>query len=175
MSYDETFMRRAIEISAQALETPGTEPFGAVVVRDGQIVGEGINRSRMTHDPTSHGETEAIRDACRRLGTVDLTGCDLYTSCEPCALCVAAMEIARISRLYYAADMAQAGAILGPLPEEVRFPIDVDALTQACAHPVDDRRMPSAQTLDAEAADILDRWATQAVTRHRGEVMPGQP
>lgn len=85
------------------------------------------------------------------------------------------MEIARISRLYYAADMAQAGAILGPLPTELRFPIDVDALTHACAHPVGGRRMPSAQALGAEAAGILDRWATQAIARHRGEATKGQP
>lgn len=89
--YEEAFMRRAVAISAEALTTPGTEPFGAVVVRDGRIVGEGINRSLQNFDPTSHGETEAIRDACRNLATVDLTGCELYTSCEPCPLCVAAM------------------------------------------------------------------------------------
>lgn len=107
--YEERFLRRAIEISAQAIDTPGTEPFGAVIVKDGQIVGEGINRSVMNHDPTSHGETEAIRDACRSLETVNLRGCELYSSCEPCALCVAAMNIAGITALYYAADMAQAG------------------------------------------------------------------
>ena len=103
--YQEKFMRRAIEISAEALDIPGTEPFGAVVVWDGKIVGEGINRSVLNNDPTSHGETEAIRDACRSLGTVHLRGCELYTSCEPCALCVAAMEIAGISRLYYATNL----------------------------------------------------------------------
>ena len=109
--YEEAFMRRAIAISATALTTPGTEPFGAVVVRDGRIVGEGINRSLMNLDPTSHGETEAIRDACRNLGSVDLSGCDLYTSCEPCALCVAAMTIAGIARLYYAASMQDARTV----------------------------------------------------------------
>ena len=163
MSYDEAFMRRAIEISAEALSTPGTEPFGAVVVRDGKIVGEGINRSVQNHDPTSHGETEAIRDACRRLGTVDLRGCDLYTSCEPCALCVAAMEIAGISHLYYAASMSQAGAALGALPESVRFPIDVDRLRHECAHPVDRRHMPATQAMANDAADILEDWARHAL------------
>ena len=163
MSYDETFMRRAIAISAEALTTPGTEPFGAVVVRGGQIVGEGINRSVQNHDPTSHGETEAIRDACRRLGTVDLRGCDLYTSCEPCALCVAAMEIAGISHLYYAADMGQAGAVLGALPEEARFPIDVDRLRYECAHTINQRHLPAKQAMDSEAAKILQDWASQAL------------
>ncbi|MHA3977759.1 nucleoside deaminase [Halovulum sp. GXIMD14794] len=157
--YNEHFMRRAIEISAQALDTPGTEPFGAVVVKDGQIVGEGINRSKLNHDPTSHGETEAIRDACRTLGTVDLRGCELYTSCEPCALCVAAMNIAGISALYYAADMAQAGAALGNLPEAARFPIDVARLTHECGRAVGDRHMPAAQAHGLEAAQILQDWA----------------
>ena len=165
MSYDETFMRRAIEISAEALTTPGTEPFGAVVVKDGQIVGEGINRSVMNHDPTSHGETEAIRDACRNLGTVDLRGCALYTSCEPCALCVAAMGIAGIAVLYYAADMAQAGDALNNLPETARFPIDVDLLRQECGCPASDRQMPSEQALAGEAAEILKTWASSRSDR----------
>ncbi|QPM91325.1 nucleoside deaminase [Pseudooceanicola algae] len=157
--YEETYLRRAIEISAEALTTPGTEPFGAVIVRDGKIIGEGINRSVMNHDPTSHGETEAIRDACRNLGTVDLRGAVLYSSCEPCALCVAAMNIAGITALYYAADMGQAGAVLGNLPETARFPVDVDRLTSECGHAVGDRLMPAQQHLDAEATAILKDWA----------------
>ncbi|WP_370304165.1 nucleoside deaminase [Pseudooceanicola sp.] len=160
--YNETFLRRAIEISAEALHTPGTEPFGAVIVKDGKIVGEGINRSVQNHDPTSHGETEAIRDACRNLGTVDLRGCELYSSCEPCALCVAAMNIAGIAALYYAADMAQAGDAIAALPEAARFPVDVDHLTHECGHPVTERIMPSEQHLDAEATKILHNWARHA-------------
>ena len=84
--YDEKFMRRAIELSAQALDTPGTRPFGAVVVKDGKIVGEGLNQSAKNYDPTSHGEVEAVRDACRNLKTTDLSGAELYTSCEPARL-----------------------------------------------------------------------------------------
>ena len=163
--YDESFLRRAIALSAEALETPGLEPFGAVIVKDGQIVGEGINRSVMNHDPTSHGETEAIRDACRNLGTVDLRGCDLYSSCEPCALCVAAMAIAGIGALYYAADMGQAGEAIGDLPEAARFPIDVDHLRHECARPVGDRRMHAEQHLSAEASAILKDWAALAAAR----------
>jgi guanine deaminase len=159
MSYNEAFMRRAIEISEEALTTPGTEPFGSVVVRDGRIVGEGINRSVANHDPTSHGETEAIRDACRNLKTVDLRGCELYTSCEPCALCVAAMVIAGISKLYYAANMAQAGEILGDLPMEERFPINADLLQSECGTPVEARQMPAEQALSEEARAILTAWS----------------
>ncbi len=155
-------MRRAIEISAQALNTAGTEPFGAVVVKDGQIVGEGINRSLLNHDPTSHGETEAIRDAGRNLKTVDLRGCELYTSCEPCALCVAAMGIAGISRLYYAADSEQADAALGQLPESVRFPIDSKTLQAECGRPIGERSMPSEQAMGEEAAKIIAAWADKS-------------
>ena len=86
--YDEKFMRRAIELSTQALDEPGARPYGAVVVKDGRIVGEGLNQSAKNFDPTSHGEVEAIRDACRNLKTTDLSGADLYTSCEPCSVCV---------------------------------------------------------------------------------------
>ena len=159
--YDEAFLRRAIEISARALELPGTEPFGAVVVRDGRIVGEGINRSLANLDPTSHGETEAIRDAARNLGTVDLAGCDLYSSCEPCALCVAAMEIAGIGRLFYAASTAQAGAAFAGLAPTLRHPIDVATLRSEAGKAVDLRRMPARQALDGEAAEVLRRWAAQ--------------
>ncbi|MBT0957020.1 nucleoside deaminase [Alphaproteobacteria bacterium KMM 3653] len=160
--YNETFLRRAIAISAEAITTPGTEPFGAVIVKEGKIVGEGINRSVMNHDPTSHGETEAIRDACRNLGTVDLRGCALYSSCEPCALCVAAMNIAGITTLYYAADMAQAGGAIADLPEAARFPVDVERLTHECGHAVEARLMPAEQHLDGEAVQILQDWADYA-------------
>lgn len=157
--YDETFMRRAIEISAEALGQPGLEPFGAVIVKDGKIVGEGINRSLQNFDPTSHGETEAIRDACRNLATVDLSGCALYTSCEPCALCVAAMGIAGIAELHYAADKTHSGPAFAELTRAERQPIDSALLVHECARPVHERRMPATQAMSEEAAVILRRWA----------------
>lgn len=160
--YQEKFMRRAIEISARALEVAGTEPFAAVVVREGEIVGEGINRAAMNLDPTSHGETEAIRDACRHLGTVDLRGCELYTSCEPCTLCVAAMQLAGIGRLYYAADLETSDAILGGLPDSARPASDATRLRRECGLPVARRAMPSKQALAAQAVEIIEAWAARA-------------
>lgn len=157
--YQEKFMRRALEISASALTTPGTEPFGAVIVKDGQIVGQGLNHSLAHFDPTSHGETEAIRDACRNLRTVDLRGCELYTSAEPCALCVAAMVIAGIDKLYYAASLDQCGPIFDTLPVAERFPIDVAHLRAECAQPAQARALPAEQHLDADAVAILEQWA----------------
>ena len=157
--YREEFMKRAIALSAQALQAPGTEPFGAVVVKDGQVVGEGFNHSVAHFDPTSHGEVEAIRDACRRLRTVDLSGADLYTSCEPCALCVAAMRIAGIGRLYYAASLAQSGDAFAGVTVEARRPIDVDALRAEAGAPLGERAMPAEQKLDQEAVAVLAAWA----------------
>ena len=159
--YDETFMKRAIEISRAALSSPGTQPFGAVVVKDGAIVGEGLNRSAALLDPTSHGEVEAIRDACRTLGSLDLTGCELYTSCEPCPLCVAAMAIAGIARLYYAASLDQAGAAFTGLSKAHRHSIDLDLLRAEAGAPVNARRLPAEQRLDGEAVAVLREWAVK--------------
>lgn len=157
--YQHEFMQRALALSALALTEPGTEPFGAVVVKDGAIVGEGLNHSVAHWDPTSHGEVEAIRDACRRLGTVDLSGCELYTSCEPCAMCAAAMHIAGIAKLYYAASLAQSGDAFAGVTVGARHPIDVDALRAEAGAPLQQRRLPAEQKQDGEAVKILSEWA----------------
>lgn len=105
----ETFMRRAIELARHgALERRDGGPFGAVVVRDGEIVGEGWNQVVAQGDPTLHGEIVAIRAACARLGTHDLGGCVLYTSAEPCPMCMAACHWARLDAVYYASTCADA-------------------------------------------------------------------
>ena len=158
---DDVFMKRAIELSRRALSEPGTEPFGAVVVKDGAIVGEGLNHTRARFDPTSHGEIEAIRDACRKLECTDLSSCDLYTSCEPCAMCAAAMRIAGIRRLYYAASLDQSGRALGGINPKVRPRIDAVDLRREVGLPVEERRMPSARLMDADAVAVLDAWAAR--------------
>ena len=157
--YDEKFMQRAIALSKQALSKPGTEPFGCVVVQQGKIVGEGLNHSLAHFDPTSHGEVEAIRDACRNLKTVDLSGCELYTSCEPCAMCVATMTITGIAHLYYAASLEQAGAAFAGLGPDQRHPIDAGLLRAETGAPVGARKMPAVQSLDGEAVAVLRAWA----------------
>ena len=96
------FLRRAIELAVESAGGAGG-PFGAVVVRDGLIVAEGTNLVTATNDPTAHAEVTAIRRACDTLGTFDLSGCDLYSSCEPCPLCYAASLWARVGRLFHAA------------------------------------------------------------------------
>jgi guanine deaminase len=156
---DDLFLRRAIALSAEAAATPGSEPFGAVVVKGGAVVGEGFNRSRARRDPTSHGETEAIRDACARLGTLDLSGCVLFSSCEPCALCVAAMEIVCIERVVYAASLADSAAALAGVPREKRRGGDVAALRREAGVPVGQGRMKARRALVAEAVAVLEQWA----------------
>lgn len=112
---DEAFMRRALELARESLEIPGALPYAAVIVKDGKIVGEGLNKAVAISDPTSHGEVEAIRDACAKLGTVRLTGCDLYTTAEPCSMCVATMLISGISNLYFACAAPTSAAFMGRL------------------------------------------------------------
>ncbi len=106
------FLRRAIALATENVVQGKGGPFGAIIVRDGKIVGEGANSVTSTNDPTAHGEVNAIRAACKALGTFTLAGCELYTSCEPCPMCLAAAYWARLDAVYYgcsAADAARAG------------------------------------------------------------------
>ncbi len=106
------FLRRAIALAVENVTSGSGGPFGAVVVRDGKIVGEGVNSVTAAHDPTAHAEVNAIRAAAKALGTFTLAGCELYTSCEPCPMCLAASYWARLDAVYFgcgAADAARAG------------------------------------------------------------------
>ena len=153
--YDEKFMRRAIELSATALDRPGARPYGAVVVKDGKIVGEGLNESAKKLDPTSHGEVEAVRDACRNLKTTDLSGCELYTSCEPCSVCVATMVMAGISRMYYGASLEQSAGIV-PRP---KMPPPALLVREQVGQPAGKRSMlPAEVKLGDEAIAVLKAW-----------------
>jgi guanine deaminase len=157
--YNEAFMKRAIELSRIALTKPGAQPYGAVIVKDGKIVGEGLNHARAHFDPTSHGEVEAIRDACKRLQSLDLNGCDLYTSCEPCPLCVATMYIAGIRKLYYAASGEQSRQAMEKVSERHRMRRDYALVRAQAGLPVGQRSMPAEQKLDGEAFTVLNTWA----------------
>lgn len=106
------FLRRAIALATENVRSGKGGPFGAVIVREGKTVGEGTNTVTATNDPTAHAEVNAIRAAARTLGTFTLAGCELYTSCEPCPMCLAAAYWARLDAIYYgacAADAARAG------------------------------------------------------------------
>jgi len=104
-------MLRAIELARHGMSGGAGGPFGSVVVKDGEILGEGWNRVLGTNDPTAHGEVTAIRDACGKLGHFSLEGCEIYTTGEPCPMCLGAIHWARISRIYYGFSIADAATI----------------------------------------------------------------
>ncbi len=148
MPYSETFLREAIRLSLEKMEAGEGGPFGAVVVKDGRIVGRGWNRVTSANDPTAHAEVEAIRQACAALGTFSLAGCELYASCEPCPMCLSAIYWARIDALYFAAsrnDAAEAGFDDALLYEEVSKPWKTRALA-------------TEQHLHQEAQAVFDVW-----------------
>ena len=124
-------------------------PFGAVVVRDGVVVGEGYNRVTSTNDPTAHAEIVAIRDACRRLETFDLSGAAIYASCEPCPMCLAAILWARVDRLWYASGNEDASAV----------GFDDSAFHREIRLPVDRRTLKPRRLLADEAKAVLAEWA----------------
>ena len=142
------FLRRAISLATANAVSGAGGPFAAVIVRDGTIVGEGVNTVTASTDPTAHGEVNAIRAAARALGTFTLTGCELYTSCEPCPMCLSACYWARLDAVYYgasAADAARAGFDDAFLYGELR---------KAAA----DRQLPSTQLLGDEAWESFKAW-----------------
>lgn len=151
------FMRRAIDLSREALTQPGAKPFAAVVVKNGQIIGEGINRAAGLFDPTSHGEVEAIRDACQRQQTLDLSGSELYTTCEPCALCVSTMRMAGISRLYYASTITSASRVLADTVPDLSM--RVTSLRQEAGVSAIEGTLPARQLLADEGDAVLVDWS----------------
>ena len=143
------FMRAAIRISLEKMRADHGGPFGAVVVRRGKIVGRGWNQVTSTNDPTAHAEVAAIRDACRRLKTFSLADCELYTSCEPCPMCLAAIYWARCSKIYYANTRKDAA--------KIQF--DDDFLYREVALPIARRKLPMKQLLRNEALKVFAEWA----------------
>ncbi|EJW10303.1 guanine deaminase [Rhodovulum sp. PH10] len=141
------FMRRAIALSCEAVEAGGG-PFGAVIVKDGRIVGEGVNRVVPDGDPTAHAEVVAIRDACKKLGSHVLEGAVVYTSCEPCPMCLSAAWWARVSAIVYGNDRVQAA--------EIGF--DDDALYREVALPLPARTLPLRRLAADEALEGFRRW-----------------
>jgi len=147
------YLRRAIVLATENVLSGKGGPFGAVIVRDGAVIGEGANSVTTAYDPTAHGEVNAIRAACRLLGTFTLAGCELYTSCEPCPMCLAASYWARLDAIYYgcsAADAARAGFDDAFLYAEMQK-------DQAS------RALPAVQLLSKEAWACFDAWIASPV------------
>ena len=142
------YMQRAAEISRQKMLAGEGGPFGAVVVRDDSILGEGWNRVTSIADPTAHAEIVAIRDACSRVGSFTLEGALIYTSCEPCPMCLAAIWWARISRIYYANTRNDAA----------RIGFDDAEIYQEVTRDLTDRRIPLVHCPNQEAVQAMREW-----------------
>ncbi|MCS6833640.1 MAG: nucleoside deaminase [Flammeovirgaceae bacterium] len=144
----EQFMREAIQQALKGMYSNEGGPFGAIVVKDGKIVGRGNNRVTSTNDPTAHAEIVAIRDACKNLGSFQLDGCIIYTSCEPCPMCLGAIYWARPSQVYYACTRKDAA----------NASFDDDFIYQEIVKPLDERSIPIFPLLRAEGLCVFEEW-----------------
>ena len=142
------FMKRAIDLSQQKMHENCGGPFGAIIVRAGKIIGEGWNQVTSTNDPTAHAEMVAIRAACQVVKDYSLAGCEIYTSCEPCPMCLAAIYWARIDRIFYANTREDAA----------RIGFDDDFIYREIPLPFDQRTMPLAPLMRDEAQIVFDEW-----------------
>ncbi len=142
------FIRKAIEIARKGMENNDGGPFGCVIVKNGAIIAEGNNRVTSKNDPTAHAEIVAIRKACKTLSSFQLTGCEIYTSCEPCPMCLGAIYWARPSRIYYAAtreDAAEAG-------------FDDEFIYKEIDIPPGERKIPMKQIERSSAKSLFTEW-----------------
>ncbi len=148
MKDQEKFMEEAIQLSIENVESGNGGPFGAVVVKDGQIIARGVNNVTMLNDPTAHAEVVAIREACKKLNTFQLTGCEIYTSCEPCPMCLGAIYWARPDQLFYANSKEDAAAI----------EFDDKFIYEEIAKPIAERKLLTKRLLSEEAHVAFKLW-----------------
>lgn len=143
------FMQEAIRLSVNNVEEGNGGPFGAVVVKDGKIIARGVNQVTATNDPTAHAEVVAIRNACAALNSFQLDGCEIYASCEPCPMCLAAIYWARPAKLFYACSKEDAAAIN----------FDDAFIYEEIARPVSERKIFTRQILREEALNAFTKWS----------------
>lgn len=147
-NHNDEFMKEAIRLSVNNVEGGKGGPFGAVVVKDGNIIAHGVNQVTTTNDPTAHAEVIAIRAACVVLNSFQLDGCDIYTSCEPCPMCLGAIYWARLSNLFYANSKEDAAAIN----------FDDKFIYEEIALPVTERKLFTKQLMRDEALEAFKKW-----------------
>lgn len=140
-------MKRAIALAVDNVKNGGG-PFGAVIARGGEIVAEGVNRVTAQHDPTAHAEVQAIRKACKELETFDLTGCDIYSSCEPCPMCLGAIYWAHLDHLYFA----------GTKHDAARVGFDDAFIYDELPLPIHERMLPTEEMMNREAQEPFEAW-----------------
>lgn len=148
MKDEEKFMQEAIQLSIKNVESGNGGPFGAVVVKDGKIIARGVNHVTSKNDPTAHAEVVAIREACKTLNTFQLTGCEIYTSCEPCPMCLGAIYWARPDKLFYANSKEDAAAIN----------FDDQFIYEEIAKPITERKLFTKQLMQVEANLAFEKW-----------------
>lgn len=146
-----SFMRKAIEMANTGVSTNKGGPFGAVIVKDGKIIATGCNQVTSTDDPTAHAEVVAIRNACKTLGSFQLEGCEIYTSCEPCPMCLGAIYWARPDKVYYANTKVDAA--------EIDF--DDQFIYEELEKPLNSRNIPFVQILRTEALETFKNWSNK--------------
>ena len=149
------YLERAIELAQLGMERGLGGPFGAVVVRDGEVLAEGCNQVTSTLDPSAHAEVVAIRAACQRLGSFTLAGCQIYSSCEPCPMCLAAIYWARLDGLYFAASRSDAAAV----------GFDDEFLYLELNKPLAERSLLAEQALQDRATAMMQRWLQMPTDR----------
>ena len=143
---NEELMREAIRLSVENVKNGGG-PFGAVIARQGEIIATGVNRVTPLHDPTAHAEVSAIRAACQKLGTFDLSGCEIFTSCEPCPMCLGAIYWAHLDKIYYANDR-----------DAAKIGFDDNFIYEELALPVAQRAKQMKALLSDEAISAFEAW-----------------
>jgi guanine deaminase len=143
------FLLRAIALARQNIQSGGGGPFAALVVRNGEVIAEGVNRVTTSNDPTAHAEVVAIRLACQKLGHFQLEGCEIYSSCEPCPMCLAAIYWARASRIIFGASRQDAAAA----------GFDDEWIYREIPLPAGERAIPARQELQAEALSVFQEWS----------------
>lgn len=143
------FMALAIRLSRKAIALGEGGPFGAVIVKDGQVVGQGWNQIVSNDDPTAHGEVMAIRNACRFLGTYQLTGCEIYSSAEPCPMCLGAIYWSRLERVFYGNSIQDA----------TKVGFDDEFIYEQLAKPIDQRAIPEHQMMRDQAYTVFKAYA----------------
>ena len=145
------FMKRAVELSRKNMQAGAGGPFGAVIVKDGKIIGEGWNQVTSTNDPTAHAEVVAIRNACKNANNFDLDGAEIYTSCEPCPMCLSAIYWARLGKIYYGNTRKDAA--------DIQF--DDDFIYEEIPKAIDQRKIPMHQCGHSEALEVFKEWSAK--------------
>jgi len=141
------FMKRAIELSVESIKKGGG-PFGCIIIKNGEIISEGSNKVTLTNDPTAHGEIVAIRNACKKINNFNLSGCELYSTCEPCPMCLSAIYWARIEKIYYANTREDA--------KKIDF--DDSLIYSELQKNINKRKIPMIQMMRNEALKAFELW-----------------